>query len=375
MQGTWSRLGFVVIATAACGCVDALPSESSREGAIALRPRLGCCVEGSGSADGPGRVARFFSPEGVAADGAGNVYVADTKNHTIRKITPAGFVTTLAGAAGVGGSADGVGAGAQFNFPGGVAADRAGIVYVADTNNHTIRKVRPDGVVTTLAGAAGVEGSADGAAADAQFSFPESLAVDDAGNLFVTDTGNDTIRKISPAGVVTTLAGSPQQSGDTDGRGAGAQFSGPHGIAVNRTGHVFVADTGNDTIRKISPRGVVITLAGAAGMLGSMDGTGADARFAEPFGVAVNRAGKLFVADVDDVIRKISPAGVVTTFAGTAGAFGRADGTGAAAQLDHPDGVAVDDEDNVYVADHDNNSIRKITRAGVVTTLAGFGAE
>jgi IPT/TIG domain/NHL repeat/GYF domain 2 len=325
-------------------------------------------VGDAGIEDGTGSAARFYFPRGVAVDGSGNVYVADTYNQTIRKITPAGVVTTLAGTAGSVGSADGTGSAARFSYPSGVAVDGSGNVYVADTN--TIRKITPTGVVTTLAGTAGASGSADGTGSAARFASPVGVAVDGSGNVYVADFYNNTIRKITPAGVVTTLAGTAGTSGSTDGTGSAARFRIPYGVAVDSSGNVYVADTYNQTIRKITPAGVVTTLAGTAGSWGSVDGTGSAARFASPVGVAVDGSGNVYVADSGNhTIRKITPAGVVTTLAGTAGSVGSADGTGSAAQFNFPRGVAVDGSGNVYVAD--TNTIRKITPAGVVTTLAG----
>jgi sugar lactone lactonase YvrE len=326
----------------------------------------------TGHADGSGAAAQFNVPSGIAADRAGNLYVADTFNNTIRKITATGVVTTLAGTAGVTGSADGSGAAAQFSFPFGIALDPAGNLYVADTFNHTIRKITATGVVTTLAGTAGVRGSADGSGAAAQFSFPQGIAADAVGNLYVADEGNGTIRKITPAGVVTTLAGTAGVIGSADGSGAAAQFNAPAGIAADPAGNLYVTDSANNTIRKIAAAGVVTTLAGTAGVTGSADGSGAAALFAGPAGIAADSAGNLYVADAgNDTIRKITPAGVVTTLAGTAGVTGSADGSGAAAQFYDPAGIAADPAGNLYVADAANYTIRKITAAGVVTTLAG----
>jgi hypothetical protein len=319
----------------------------------------------SGSAEGTGPAARFDCPGGVAVDGAGNVFVGDTLNRTIRKITPAGAVTTLAGTAGSSGSADGTGAAASFWRPGAVAVDGTGNVFVADYGNHTIRKITPAGVVTTLAGT--------GTGTAASFSPPFGVAVDGAGNVFVADTASNAIRKITPAGVVTTLAGTGDWSGSADGTGAAANFWLPGAVAVDGAGNVFVADSGNNTIRKVTPSGVVTTLAGMAGSSGSADGTGAAARFNHARGVAVDGAGNVFVADSsNNTIRKITPAGVVTTLAGVAGSSGSADGTGAAARFNYPWGMAVDGAGNVFVAD--NNTIRKVTPSGVVTTLAGSAA-
>jgi len=326
----------------------------------------------AGSADGTGSAARFCNPVGVAVDGAGNVYVADTWNHTIRKVTPLGVVTTLAGSAGTAGSTDGTGNAAQFNCPCGVAVDSVGNVYVAERDNYTIRKVTPAGVVTTLAGSAGMWGSADGAGSVARFNMPVGVAVDSAGNVFVADTGNQTIRKVTPSGVVTTLAGSAGGSGSTDGTGITARFYSPKGVAADSAGNVYVADTGNQTIRKVTSAGVVTTLAGSAGVAGSADGTGSAARFCNPYGVAVDSTGNVFVGDTGNcTIRKVTAGGVVTTLAGSVGSTGSADGTGSAARFYSPEGVAVDSSGNMYVADTDNHTIRKVTASGVVTTLAG----
>ena len=204
-----------------------------------------------GSVDGAGTVARFDSPIGVAVDSSDNVYVADTDNSTIRKITPAGAVTTLAGSAGQNGSADGTGSAARFDGPQGVAVDSAGNVYVAEYA--TIRKITPAGVVTTLAGSAGQYGSADGTGSDARFYYPEGVAVDSMGNVYVADSDNDTIRKITPAGNVTTLAGSAGVIGRADGIGSAAGFDYPKGVAVDSAGNLYVADTGNNRITKGTP--------------------------------------------------------------------------------------------------------------------------
>src|SRR5437868_701494 len=322
--------------------------------------------------DGTGSQAGFNYPYATAVDSAGNVYVADTSNHTIRKITPAGTVTTLAGLAANSGSIDGTGPDARFTDPFGVAVDSTGNVYVADTDNSTIRKITSAGVVTTLAGTAEVEGGADGTGSAAQFNYPYGVAVDAGGNVFVADTQNDTIRKITPAGVVTTLAGAVGVTGNADGTGSAALFNAPSEIAVDSAGNLYVADTYNFTIRKITSAGVVTTLAGTAGTAGSADGTGSAAQFYYPYGVAADGAGNVYVADTDsNTSRKVTSTGVVTTLAGTAGVPGSANGTGSAAGFNHPSGVAGDNAGNVYVADTDNNTIRKITSTGVVTTLAG----
>jgi len=309
----------------------------------------------AGFADGTGTAARFNQPYGVAVDASGNVYVGDYYNHRIRKITPVGVVTTLAGS--TQGFANGTGTAARFNYPEGVAIDVSGNVYVADCENNRIRKITPAGAVTTLAGS-GAWGFADGTGTAAQFNYPEGVAIDVSGNVYVGDFGNHRIRKITPAGVVTTLAGDGT-AGYKDATGAAAQFTYPSGVAVDASGNVYVGDFGNHRIRKITPAGVVTTLAGD-GAAGFKNATGTAARFDNPCGVAVV-SGNVYVTDWSNYrIRKIDSTTKVTTFAGS-GAAGFADGTGTAAQFDRPAGIAINASGDVlYVADRDNHRIRKI---------------
>lgn len=313
----------------------------------------------SGSANGVGTASTFYWPASVAADTAGNVYVADMANNLIRKITPAGVVSTLAGS-GAAGAANGTGAAATFNAPQGITVDTAGNVYVADTNNNLIRKITPTGVVSTFAGAG--FGCTNGSAASATFSSPVGVAVDSSGNVYVADTSNQVIRKIS-AGVVSTLAGACTISGSANGTGAAASFSNPTGITVDSVGNVYVADYFNNLIRKITPAGAVSTLAGS-GAFGSADGTGTAASFSRPNAVSVDSAGNVYVADTGNLlIRKITSGGVVTTMAGspsTSMAGLAKNGPALSATFWTPAGIAVDTAGNWYVADQGNNMIRKI---------------
>ena len=311
-----------------------------------------------GASDGIASQASFNQPGGVAVDSAGNVYVADLANQEIRKITPAGNVTTLAGHAGSTGTADGDRYAASFKGPTSVAVDADGNVYVSDQLSHRVRKITPAGVVSTLAGSE-IAGSADGHGAAATFGQPAGLAVDAVGNLYVADRANNRIRKISPAGDVVTLAGSGVE-GATDGSGVQASFSEPVDVAVDSAGNVYVADAWNNRIRKITPAGNVTTLAGS-GLQGAADGVGASASFFRPFGIAVDRAGYVYVTDSgNNRIRRISPLGFVTTLAGT-GAVGSTNGSAATASFYSPSGVAVDGSGIVYVGDGANNLIRRIT--------------
>ncbi|MBI4885299.1 MAG: hypothetical protein HY826_14725 [Actinobacteria bacterium] len=300
-------------------------------------------LAGSGAAssvDGAGLNATFNGPTGVAVDTVGNIYVADTVGNKIRKITVTGVVTTFA---------------SSMSGPQGVAVDTIGNVYVANTSADMILKITPAGVVSTLAGS-GASGSADGPGISAQFNLPYGLAVDIAGNVYVADIGNNRIRKITPAGVVTTLAGST--AGFVDATGGAAQFNQPSGVAVDAAGNVYVADFVNNRIRKITPGGVVSTLAGS-GSAGVTDATGVAAQFNGPFGVAIDGDGNIFVSDTNNNrIRKVTAAGVVTTVAGRN--LGYTDTVGSDAQFNVPRGIAVDAAGTIYVGDEFNNRIRRI---------------
>jgi len=337
-----------------------------------------------GNVDGTGSSAHFYFPIDVAVDPAGNVYVAEG-GHIIRKVTRDGVVTTLAGLAYQSGSADGTGSAARFFEPHSITVDSAGIVYVADFFNSTIRKITQEGVVTTVAGRAGVVGSANGTNGAARFYFPQGVAVDSAGNLFVSDTDNATIRKVTPVGtnwVVTTLAGLAGNFGGADGTGSAARFVSPKGGAVDSAGNFYLADNDNHTIRKVSPVGTnwaVTTLAGLARNPGSADAAGSAARFYAPFDVAVDHTSNLYVADgFNNMIRKVTPVEtnwMVTTLAGLGGNHGTADGPASIALFKRPSSVAVDSTGSVYVADQANSTVRKVSADGVVTTLAGLGGS
>ncbi|GEP41736.1 choice-of-anchor D domain-containing protein [Brevifollis gellanilyticus] len=329
---------------------------------------------GPGNVDGTGSAARFSGPRGIAVDASGNVFVADTHNKIIRKITKTGVVTTFAGKRNGIGSVDGTGEAAIFAHPEGLAAGAGGTLYVAD--GRTVRKITSAGVVSTLAGLAGENGSEDGAGAAARFDQLTAITVAPDGTLYGVEYENCTIRKITPAGVVTTLAGTVGAVGSADGTGSAARFNYPTGICADKNGVLYVADADSNTIRKVTPAGVVTTFAGMAGQVGTTDGTGNGARFDYPIGVTTDNQGNVYVTDNGNgILRKVTPAGVVTTLAGMAGQFGSQDGTGSAARFNDLSGVAVDATGTLFVTDDNNTNVRKITQAGVVTTLAGMAAN
>ena len=359
-------------------------------------------IAGSGAAstlDGQGTAASINSPQFIAVDSIGNLYVSDN-NQVVRKITSTGYVTTLplssVGLAvdssstlygiysngvnkitPVGGSVtsiiNGPGGGSFPDMigPYGLASDPiSGFIYIADGGNNLIRKVAGSGTDNYLQPFVGggsytgnASGHADGNGFYATFNNPKGIAIDSSGNMYVADTDNNTIRTITSSGYVTTLAGGGvvdgTYSGHADGLGYRATFFQPIGIAVSSSGIVYVSDSSNNTIRKISADGIVSTLAGTAGTYGSTNGTGAAARFNYPLGIAVTSTGIVYVADSgNSTIRKITASGVVSTFATGFGTI---------------EGVAVDSTGNVYAADG-ANTIKKITPAGVVTILAGSAA-
>lgn len=307
-----------------------------------------------GYADGSGTAADFNYVGGLATDAQGNLYVADVYNNRIRKITPAGVVTTVAGD-GTKGFVDGNSASSEFNNPYGVAVDGSGNIYVADTYNYAIRKITPAGIVSTIAGT-GSAGFADGSGTAAKFSLPIRLTLDAQGNLFVADAQNQRIRKVTVSGVVTTIAGDGV-FGEIDANGTSAELGGPFDVTLDPQGNLFVCGIDN-RIRKISPGGDVTTFAGSA-VQGTADGMGAAAQFYLPQGIATDAQGNIYVADqYNNRIRKITQSGQVTTYLG--GNAGYVDGNGTAALFYRPTSIAFDSKGTMYVADLGNNVVRKV---------------
>lgn len=366
--GQIAAAGILAFALAACGggntattAASGTTSSASSTSPASSTPSAAAQVStlagsgATGQANGQGTAASFNDPVGVVVDASGNVYVADTGGNLIRKVDANGNVTTIAGS-GAHGSANGQGTAASFDFPNRIAVDASGNIYVADSSNNLIRKIDTAGNVTTLAGSP-TAGSTNGQGTSASFNFPAGIARDASGNLYVADTGNNLIREIDASGNVTTFAGSGVQ-GASNGRGTAASFNSPRGIVFDGAGNLYVADSGNNLIRKIDASGNVTTIAGA-GAQGSANGQRTAASFNDPEGLAVDASGSVYVADTNNnLIRKIDSNGNVTTLAGSG--QGSANGQGTAASFYSPSGIAVDAGGNLYVADTLNNSIRKI---------------
>jgi sugar lactone lactonase YvrE len=328
----------------------------------------------AGSDNGTGSAARFDEPYGIDIDISGNIIVADSENHMIRRVTPTGIVTTIAGSPGQAGFADGRASDARFRHPTDVAVASDGAIYVADEENNVIRRIDTAGNVTTFAGSPGAGPDVDGSGTAAHFDVPLGIAIDSAGTLYVADFGAHTIRRIAPDRTVTTLAGLSGTPGSSDGRGSAARFRGPTSLKVMPGGSVVVADSFNDELRVVAQDGMVSTLAGLPADPGYADGAGAAARFDQPDGIAVDAAGRIAVSDSNNhVVRTVTFDGSVSLFAGSPGLRGNADGVDGTARFSFPAQLSFGIADELYVADYGNAKIRSISAAGVVTTVAGAG--
>ena len=332
-----------------------IPTSRSVIGQVETRAGTGA----PGIQDGPAEASSFINPFGLAVDGRDNLIVSEGgAGNRIRRITRDGKLETIAGADEH-----------QFDSPSGIAVDKSGNVLVADTANNRIRKIGRDGRVNTIAGN-GEPGFNDGPAESARFDGPVGVAVDQAGNIIVADTYNDRIRRISIDGNVSTIAGCGAP-GMSDGPAADSLFDTPCGVAIDGQGDILVADTGNNAIRRISPDGAVTTIAG--GLRGQADGNGSEAGFDHPVGIVITHDGFLFVTDEGSgCIRRISPDGEVATIAGSRAGF--ENGSGGQARFNGPCGIAIDGKGTLYVADTQNYLIRRVSLVNPVESRSSNDA-
>ena len=320
--------------------------------------------------------AAFGGPTAVGFDQTGNLYIVDTEDLRVRKINANGVVSTLAGNGEYGSAGDnGPASSARFNQPRGVVADASGGVYVADYQNHRIRKIDATGTIKTIAGNGSQGFSGDGGpAVNAQLNYPRNLAIDGAGNLYVADSQNNRIRKIGTDGTISTVAGNGTAGFSGDGGPAtSAKLNYPYAVAVGNSGSLYIADTENYRIRKVDPTGIMTTIAGnGAYQSGGDDGPAVSATLARPLDIAVDGAGTVFIAQQDARVRKITSSGTMLPVAGN-GIEGF-DGDGALAinaLIGTDTGVDIDQSGNVYIADQNNFRVRRITADGMITTVAG----
>jgi len=336
-------------------------------------------VAGSGtfgfSGDGGAATnAGLDHPNSVALDAAGNLYIADSYYNHVRKVDTNGIITSMAGGGHNGLGDGGPATNASLNKPSGVAVDASGRVYIADQNNSLVRKVDTNGIITTLAG--GGSGGDGGAATNASVNHPAGVASDPAGNLYIADTGNNRIRKVDTNGIITTIAGNGFGAFAGDGGAAiHASLSGPTGVAVDAVGNLYIADEGNQRVRKVSTSGVISTVTGtsSAGYFGD-GGAAAIASLNNPRGVAMDAVGNLYIADSSNKrIRKVDTNGIITTVAG--GGSSGDGGPATSASLNWPAGVVLDAIGDLYIADAFNYRVRKVDTNGIITTVAGSGTR
>jgi trimeric autotransporter adhesin len=332
---------------------------------------------------GPATAAGLLEPEAVAADAAGNIYIADFHNERIRKVEPSGRITTFAGG-GATDEGDGIPATSSKLFePDGLTVDSTGSLYFAEGGTNKIRKVTPDGIIHNIGNAnslpSGYSGD-DGPASQAQFSAPAGLAVDRQNNLYIADRSNNRVRKIDTNGIVTTFAGNGQGGYSGDGGAAtNAAISLPEALAFDSQGNLYIADWGNRVVRQVTPAGIITTVAGDVNIFPpTFSGDGGPATLAsliEPYGVAVDSSGNLYVSDQGDRrVRRVDGTGTIKTFAGSGASNFAGDGSQATqAALDYPTDVKVDGGGNLYIADAMNHRVRKVSPAGIITTIAGVG--
>ncbi|MGH3843965.1 MAG: protein kinase domain-containing protein [Pseudonocardiaceae bacterium] len=326
---------------------------------------------------GPATHAHLRGPYLAHVDKLGRLYIADSDNHRIRRVDPSGTITTIAGTGLPGYSGDGGDAiNQKLNRPTSLLLDPAGNLYIADTDNHRVRKVTPEGKITTVAGTGRDSYSGDNTPAiEATLSSPDGLALSGDGSLYIADGNYDVIRRVDRAGIITTVAGNRTRGVDGDGGPATqAQLASPSQIQFDRAGNLYIADELNNRIRRVDPAGIITTIAGTGVRDFSGDGGPArDARLATPSAVAVDNTGNLYIADeLNNRIRRVDPAGTITTIAGTGGrGFSGDGGRAIGAKLYSPAGVSVEADGAIYIADFAGNRIRKIDPAGIISTVAG----
>ncbi len=354
--------------------------------ALTSQAQIISTLAGNGTADytGDGQAATNASlntPSGVAVDAKGNMFIADTKNNTIRRVDSNGVISSVAGKGyffsgfkGDGGAATS----AELNYPTGVAVDTKGNIYIADAHNNVIRKVNSRGIISTIAGTGTMGFSGDGGAAtSAQLFWPNGVTVDDKGNIYIADSYNRRIRVVNSSGVISTIVGKGTQGYSGDGSAATiSELYLPYGVSLDSSGNLYIADYLNYNLRKVDSKGIISTVAGINnnGFCGGDGGAAISACLGGPQGVSIDAEGNIYIADfLTNAIRKVNTSGIISTVAGNGtNGYGGDGGAATSAQLANPSGIAIDSKGNIYIADCFNNRIRKVTKGTLPIILASF---
>jgi hypothetical protein len=356
-------VGALVAVSLTAGTLGASPT-------WATAPALGdlAIIAGTGTSGpptaGPALNSKLNTPVRVAVDGSGNVYIADTYNNRIDKVTPTGVLSIIAGTGSGGQPTPGPATSSKLNSPFGLAVDGSGNVYIADSGNNRIDKVTPAGVLSIIAGTGNGGQPTPGPATSSDLSFPSGVAVDGSGNVYIADTYNSQIDKVTPAGVLSIIAGTGNWASPTPGPATSSDLGGPYGVAVDGSGNVYIADSGNNRIDKVTPAGVLSIIAGTGNGGQPTPGPATSSDLGNPYGVTVDALGNVYIADSgNNKIDKVTPDGDLSVVAGTGNSGAPTAGPATASNLWFPTGVAVDSLGGLYIADPINHRIEEVGTA------------
>ncbi|MGO8687251.1 MAG: NHL repeat-containing protein [Candidatus Dormibacteria bacterium] len=323
---------------------------------------------------GPATSSDLGTPTAVAVDAAGDLYIADADNNVVEKVTPSGLLSVVAGTAKVGLPAPRPAIGSQLDEPGGVAVGADGNLYITDADRSVVEQVTPSGTLSVAAGSGRFGQPTPGPATSSDLDFPSAVAVDAVGDLYIADTANDVVERVSRSGTLSVVAGTGDPGKPTPGPATSSELGHPSGVAVDAAGNVYIADSGNDVIEKVTPSGTLSVVAGTGDPGKPTPGPATGSDLSDPLGVAVDAAGHVYIADTgNDVVEKVTTSGMLSVVAGTGDQGAPTPGPATNSHLSGPGGVTVDAAGNLYIADSGNGVVEKVTRSGVLSVVAGTG--
>ncbi|MCX6396057.1 MAG: PxKF domain-containing protein [Propionibacteriales bacterium] len=336
-------------------------------------------VAGTGTAGaptaGPATSSNLFNPYGVAVDGSGNVYIADTVNNRVEKVTPGGQLSVIAGTGDTGAPTEGPATSSNLDLPIGVAVDGSGNVYIADYGNNRVEQVTPGGQLSVIAGTSSQGAPTAGPATSSNLNSPAGVAVDGSGNVYIADQGNHRVEQVTPGGQLSVIAGTGVAGAPTAGPATSSNLDNPTGVVVDGTGNVYIADGRNNQVEKVTPGGQLSVIAGTGAAGAPTAGPATSSNLRTPFGVAVDGSGNVYIADTSNHrVEKVTPGGQLSVIAGTGAAGAPTAGPATSSNLSYPTGVAVDGTGNVYIADFGNHRVEKLV-APPPATIYAFGLQ